>query len=171
LDKNRESWPVCLGWKEGLYYIVMHNAYSVLNSTHTHLIIKFLFIVIFISWLQLFSFLLFYTGYNATSFNTFLFQNMNRKWFISSLAVKQRKNKYLNFIWFSSWNMDCYERHDFWPRLLLFFSPFLFPSKKEGRIKNVLAKIVIKSQAFQTGLEYDKLLVINTYSWKVHMVR
>ena len=41
------------------------------------------------------------------------------------------------------------ERHDFWPRLWLFFSPFPYPPKKEGRRKGEwLAKIVIKSHAF-----------------------
>ena len=42
---------------------------------------------------------------------------------------------------------DRAERNDFWP--WLFYSPFLFPPKKEGRRKGEwIAKIVIKSHAF-----------------------
>ena len=46
-------------------------------------------------------------------------------------------------------SMDQAERHDIWPRLWLFFSPFLSPSKKEGRRKGEwIARIIIKSHAF-----------------------
>ena len=45
--------------------------------------------------------------------------------------------------------IDDPERHDLKLRLWLFFSPFLFPPKKEGRRKGeCIAKIVILSHAF-----------------------
>jgi hypothetical protein len=46
---------------------------------------------------------------------------------------------------------DQSERHEIYPRLWLFFSPFLFPPKKkrEEEKENELPKI--KSHAFQTG--------------------
>ena len=48
---------------------------------------------------------------------------------------------------------DRAERNGFWPRLLLFFSPFLFPPKKvEDEKENELAKIVMKSHAFLLDL-------------------
>ena len=44
---------------------------------------------------------------------------------------------------------DRVERHDFWPRLWVFFPPFLFPPKKEGRRKGAwIEKLLIKSHAF-----------------------
>ena len=49
---------------------------------------------------------------------------------------------------------DQTERHDFWPWLWIFFSPFLFPPKKkrEQEKENELATIEIKRHAFQPGL-------------------
>ena len=46
-------------------------------------------------------------------------------------------------------SIDRTERHDLKSRLWLFFYPFLFPLKKEGRRKGErIAKIVILSHAF-----------------------
>ena len=45
-------------------------------------------------------------------------------------------------------NLDRAEGHDFWPRLWLFFSPFVFPPKKKREEEKWRAKIVIKSRAF-----------------------
>ena len=62
-------------------------------------------------------------------------------------AIRTKKNTIFNVqIVFFCANMDWAERHDSWPRLWLFFSPFLFPpKKKEGRRKDEwIAKIVIK---------------------------
>ena len=42
---------------------------------------------------------------------------------------------------------DRAERHDFWQRLSLFFSPFLLKKEKEEK-ENEVAKIVFKSHAF-----------------------
>ena len=48
-----------------------------------------------------------------------------------------------------SMKMHQAERHDFWPRLWLFSSPFLFRPIKQGRRKGEwIAKIVIKIHAF-----------------------
>ena len=48
---------------------------------------------------------------------------------------------------------DRAKRHDFWPRLWLFFSPFLFPLKKREEEKdNELEKIVNKGHAFLLDL-------------------
>ena len=50
---------------------------------------------------------------------------------------------------------DQTERHDFWLRLWLFFSVFLFPPEKRGMKKGQwICKVVIKSHAFQPGQEF-----------------
>ena len=58
--------------------------------------------------------------------------------------------------------LDWAERHDFWPRLWLFFSPFLFPPKKrEEEKENEWAQIVIKGHAFL--LDHSNEHVLNKY--------
>ena len=51
---------------------------------------------------------------------------------------------------------DRAERHDLKSRLLLFFSPFHFPPKKEGRRKGGRIAIVILSHAFLLDIYEDK---------------
>ena len=53
------------------------------------------------------------------------------------------------------------ERHDFWPWLWLFFSPFLFQKREEEKEKK-LAIIVIKSHAFQPGPLFIPPFIQNT---------
>ena len=83
------------------------------------------------------------------SFHNFI--NRTQKWknckscWKEMLKVKRRitellSDKVKTVIWkkydFRFLNLcDWAERHDFWPRLMLFFSSFLFPLKKEGRRK------------------------------------
>ena len=67
-------------------------------------------------------------------------------------SIKLKKHTHF-FV--SSQILDRAERHGFYPRLWLFFSPFLFPPKKRGNKKEEqLAKIVIKSHAFLLNLNF-----------------
>ena len=56
---------------------------------------------------------------------------------------------------------DRAERHDFWPQLWLFLSPFSLPSWKNGRRKGErIAKIVINSHAFLLDLRVQSTKIL-----------
>ena len=91
---------------------------------------------------------------------SFTISNWLKKYYLSQLKKMELVKKIctitLTVGWLKKKQLDRAERHDFWPRLWLFFSPFLFPLKKEVRRKGEwMSKSVIKSHAFLL----DQLLV------------
>ena len=85
-------------------------------------------------------------------FGTTVFTNNNIKIVIQMHTFLRDHSNIISlyFLWpnfniFVAHLMDWAERYDVWPRLWLFLSPFLNPSKKERRRKGEwLGKIVIK---------------------------
>ena len=78
---------------------------------------------------------------------------------IPCYLINQDKVNYINHknaIFFT----DQAERHGFWPRLWLFFSPFLFPPKKKRRKGECIAKIEIKSHDFLLDLLYVNNIIL-----------
>ena len=69
--------------------------------------------------------------------------------------------------------LDQSERHDFWPRLWLLFSSFLFPhllKKREEEKENEVVKIVIKINAFQTGHSFNTSISHQLFDNKITLV-
>ena len=59
-------------------------------------------------------------------------------WPWRSLLPKILRQVFQSF--FNNLSVDRAKRHDFWPRLRLFFSPFHFPPKKRGKKKRRINK-------------------------------
>ena len=105
------------------YYVIFMSPFCIQNNLGLHEI-NFIF-----------SFWLHWPNYLSEFLIQYIYDVKNK---IRYRRHKARSYKRVGPMLCPLWTISCNdqsERHEFWPRLWLFFSPFLFTPKKEGRRK------------------------------------
>ena len=133
------------------------------NQNTNHLYLVVLFLVVLLSYTSLYNESLVYAIHN---------------WFVCcSFSVCAQQMTFLQIYIFLYMFIDKAERYDFWPWPWLFFSPFLFHLKKEGRrmhIKNRAQKACLSARSclFQINrsglaksIEQTNIVFLRSLTW------